>query len=351
MDSMRAAVLTGHGGNEVISVSTRPMPRSRPGEVLVRIRASGLNRVDLYMRNSGAGINHELPMVMGLDGAGAVEEAEPGSRFAPGDPVVVYPVRTCGRCEFCLRGEEVLCTSARYLGEHIDGTLSDFVCVPEENLVPKPEHLDWVEAASLCVAGLTAWRMIHTKGQVKPGETVLVFGIGGSVSLAALQLLAAGGIRTIVTSRDQAKLDAALKLGAFAGILTDSDGFMDEVMGLTGGRGVDLVIENVGKAVWPQAMRALVRGGRIVTCGATSGDDPSADLRRLFIRQLQVLGSTLGTRSELTELVEFVGRHQVRPHIDSVYSLTRVQDAFDRMEAGRQFGKIGITFEQKSRPE
>lgn len=345
MDSMRAAMLTGHGGNEFVTIGERPLPCRRPGEVLVRMRASGLNRVDLYMRNSGAGITHELPMVMGLDGAGTVEEADPGSRFAPGDPVVLYPVRTCGRCEFCLRGEEVLCTSARYLGEHIDGTLAEFVCVPEENLVPKPEHLDWVEAASLCVAGLTAWRMIHTKGQVKQRDTVLVFGIGGSVSLAALQLLAASGIRTIVTSRGQAKLDAAFQLGAFAGIRTDSAHFVDEVMQLTGGRGVDLVIENVGKAVWPLAMRALVRGGRIVTCGATSGDDPSADLRRLFIRQLQVLGSTLGTRLELAELAEFMSRHQVRPHIDSVYPLGGIHEAFDRMEAGQQFGKIGITFE------
>jgi len=345
MDSMRAAVLIGHGGNEAVSVAERPMPLRKPGEVLVRLRAAGLNRVDLYMRNGGAGITHSLPMIMGLDGAGTVEEADPGSRRSPGDPVVIYPIRSCGQCEFCLRGEEVLCTSARYLGENIDGTLAEFVCVPEDNLVAKPEHLDWVEAASLCVAGLTAWRMIHTKGQVKPGETVLVFGIGGSVSLAALQLLAAGGVKTIVTSRDPAKLEKARSLGAFAGLRSDGDGFLDDLRDLTGGRGVDLVIENVGKAVWPLAMRSLVRGGRIVTCGATSGDDPSADLRRLFIRQLQVLGSTLGTRAELVALADYVNRHQVRPRIDRVYPLARVHEAFDRLETGQQFGKIGITFD------
>lgn len=342
---MQSAILTGHGGNEVIAVADRPKPTRNPGEVLVRMRAAGLNRVDLYMRNGGEGITHGLPMVMGLDGAGSVEEADVGSRFKPGDPVVIYPIRTCGHCEFCLRGEGVLCTSARYLGENIDGTLSEFVCVPEENLVPKPDNLDWAEAASLCVSGLTAWRMIHTKAQIKPWETVLVFGIGGSASLAALQLLAAEGIRTIVTSRDPKKLEEARAFGAFAGLRSDSDRFLNELKELTGGRGVDVVVENVGTAVWPLAMRSLVRGGRIVTCGATSGDDPSADLRRLFIRQLQVLGSTLGTRTELAQLIDFVSRYRVKPHIDSVFPLARIHEAFDRLEATQQFGKIGITFE------
>jgi len=344
METMRAAFLTGHGGNEVLQLGERPKPVRGPGEVLVRMRAGGLNRVDLYMRNSGAGITHGLPMILGLDGAGVVEEAEDGSRFRPGDPVLTYPARTCGRCEFCLRGKDMLCTSVRYLGEHIDGTLAEFVCVPEQNIFPKPAHLDWVEAASLAVAGLTAWRMIHTRSRVQPWETVLVFGIGGSVSLAALQLLAASGIRTIVTSRDPDKLEAAQRLGAFAGLHTDGPRFIEELMELTGGRGVDVVVENIGEAVWPLAMRALVRGGRIVTCGATTGDNPSADLRRLFIRQLQVLGSTLGTRSEFSQLLTFVERTSLKPHTDSVFAFDDLHAAFDWLESGTQFGKIGIRF-------
>ena len=344
---MRAACLNGHGGNEVVELGDRPKPVRGPGEVLVRMRASGLNRVDLYMRDSGAGITHSLPMVMGLDGAGIVEEADAGSRYRPGDAVVVYPALVCGKCEFCLRGDDPLCTDIRYKGEHVDGMLSDFICLPEENLFAKPERLGWVESASLGVAWLTAWRMIQTKAVVKPWETVLVFGIGGSVSLAALQILHAMGVRTIVTSRDEAKLDLAQRLGADAGVSTDDPGFSRQVMELTGGRGVDAVIENVGKAVWPLALKALVRGGRLVTCGATSGDDPSADIRRMFIRQLQVTGSTLGSRSEFADLLTFMERTGIVPHIDSVFAFDDLHAALDRLESGKQTGKIGIDFGAK----
>lgn len=339
---MRAAYLNGHGGNEVVMLGDRPQPGRGRGEVLVRMRAGGLNRVDLYMRNSGAGITHNLPMIMGLDGAGIVEEADPESRFRPGDAVLLYPARTCNRCEFCRRGEDVLCTSVRYLGEHIDGTLCDFVCVPEENLFRKPDHIGWTESASLAVAWLTAWRMIRTKAKVQPWETVLVFGIGGSISLAALQLLHAMGCRTLVTSRDETKLGLARELGADGCLATDDADFSARLLDMTDGRGVDAVIENVGKAVWPLALKALVRGGRLVTCGATSGDDPSADIRRLFIRQLQVFGSTLGNRSEFAELLTIVERRALKPHIDSVFALADLHGALDRLESGAQTGKIAI---------
>jgi NADPH:quinone reductase-like Zn-dependent oxidoreductase len=192
------------------------------------------------------------------------------------------------------------------------------------------------------VAWLTAWRMICTRAQIKPWETVLIFGIGGSVSLAALQILHAMGIRTIVTSRDETKLEKAAALGADEIVTTGDDDFVRRIMVLTGGRGVDVVFENVGKAVWPLAMKALVRGGRIVTCGATSGDDPSADLRRLFIRQLQVIGSTLGNRSEFSDLLAFVGQNNLQPHIDSEFPIDNLHHALDRLESGQQFGKIGI---------
>ena len=209
------------------------------------MRGGGLNRVDHYMRESGAGITHQLPMILGLDGAGIVEEAAEGSRFKEGDSVVVYPLRNCGRCEFCLRGEEVLCASASYMGEHEDGVLADHVSVSDASLFAKPEHLDFVQAAALCVAWLTAWRMIMTKAAVKPWETVLIFGIGGSVSLAALQLLTDMGVPCIVTSRDPDKLDKARALGAAHTILSGEKDVARQALDFTKGRGVDVVIENV----------------------------------------------------------------------------------------------------------
>lgn len=340
-DVSRAATLVAHGGNEGVVIRSGPKPARRPGEALVRMRAGGLNRVDLYMRQGGAGITHSLPMTLGLDGAGVIEEAAEGSSFAAGDPVVIYSLKNCGRCEFCRRGEEVLCTSASYMGEHESGALAEYVSIPEANLFAKPEHLSFDKAVALGVAWLTAWRMIHTKAAVKPWETALIFGVGGSVSLAALEILADMGVPCIVTSRDAEKLEKVKLLGA-THALSSRDDVAKRVLELTAGRGVDVVIENVGKAVWPSAMRAVVRGGRIVTCGATSGDDPSADLRRLFIRQIQVLGSTLGTRSEFAALLERVRGRRLSPHIDSVYPLDDIHAAFDRLQSGVQLGKIGI---------
>ncbi len=343
MTTMQAVYITGHGGNEIVAIGERPVPQRAPCEVLVRLHAAGLNRVDLYMRDSGAGITHRLPQIMGLDGAGTVVEiGAEERRLATGQRVVLHPGIGCGRCEFCLRGEHVLCTAMNFLGEHCDGTFAEFVSVPAQNVFPMPSGFDFVEAAALGVAHPTAWRMLFTKAKLQPWETVLIFGIGGSVSLASLQLAKLIGARAIVTSRDPAKLARASALGADATIDGGSEDIAGRALALTGGRGVDVVIENVGEAVWAAALKSLVRGGRIVTCGATSGDRPSADLRRLFIRQLQVFGSTHGTFAEFRDLLAVCERGLVRPAIDSRYPLAKVHAALDHLESGRQFGKIGI---------
>ena len=339
---MKAAYLTGHGGNEVVAVGERPRPVRHVGDVLIRLHAATVNRVDLYMRDSGAGITHELPMVMGLDGAGVVEEIDADERtLRVGQRVVLHPGIACGRCEFCLRGRDTLCTSMRLLGEHRDGTFAEFVSLPARNVFAMPDGLTFGEAAALGVNHITAWGMLHGKARVKPWETVLVFGIGGGVSLAALQLAKLAGARVLVTSRDGAKLERALALGADAAIDGRGD-IAKQVMAATGGRGVDVVIENVGAAVWSAALKSLVRGGRLVTCGATTGDQPPADIRRIFIRQLQILGSTMGEFGEFRDLLALVERSALKPVIDSSFALDDVHAALDRLESGKQFGKIVI---------
>ena len=343
MRMMQAAYLTGHGGNEVVTFGERPMPVRRRGEVLVEMKAGGLNRADLYMRDSGAGISHSLPQILGLDGAGIIADADDDARLEKGRRVVIHPATGCGTCEFCRRGEHILCLSSKYLGEQLDGTLAQFVCVPADNIMPVPEGFDDIEAAALGVAPLTAWRMVFTKAAVKPWETVLIFGIGGGVSLSALQFVKMIGARAIVTSRDADKLARATALGADGVINGRSEDVAKRALALTGGRGVDVVIENVGEAVWPHALKSLVRGGRIVTCGATSGDAPSADLRRMFIRQLQVIGSTHGTFEEFRQLLAACARGAYRPVIDSRYPLHDIHAALTRLEQGEQFGKIGIS--------
>jgi NADPH:quinone reductase-like Zn-dependent oxidoreductase len=341
---MKAAFLTGHGGNEVVAIGERPKPVRRSGEVLVRMRAATVNRVDIYMRDSGGGITHRLPQIMGLDGAGVIEEVDQEeSLLVPGQSVVLHPGVTCNRCEYCLRGEDVLCTSIQYLGEHRDGTMAQYVSVPARNVFAMPATMDFAQAAALGVNHLTAWRMLFTKARIQPWETVLIFGIGGGVSLAALQLASLVGSQTIVTSRDDAKLKAAATIGANHTINGATQDVAREVSRLTGGRGVDVVIENVGQAVWSSALKSLARGGRIVTCGATTGDQPAADLRRLFIRQLQVFGSTLGTLGEFRHLLNFAERTGMRPVIDTSYPLEHLHAALDHLESGTQFGKIAVT--------
>ena len=339
---MQAIYIGGHGGNEVVHVGERPTPVRKTGEVLIRMQASALNQVDLYMRNSGAGITHQLPQNMGIEGFGHVAECDAGSGLQVGDAVIIHPAISCGVCEFCERGDDVLCTRISFVGEHRDGAWSEWLCVPQHNVFPAPAYLTPEEAGALAVTHLTAWRMVVTQGQLKPGQTVLVFGIGGGVSVAALQLAHAMGARVIVTSRHAHKIERALAMGAAHGIHTPDQDIVKSVMAFTDGRGVDLVIENIGEAVWGDAMKSLVRGGRLVTCGATSGDQPPADLRRIFIRQLQILGSTLGNRQELQALLTFCEAHQLRPVIDKTFAMEKVHEALDMLSSAEQFGKIAL---------
>ena len=343
---MKAAFLTGHGGNEVVQVGERPLPARAPGEVGVRLHAATLNRVDLYMRDSGAGITHRIPQIMGVDGAGVIDELDTSDpALQPGQRVLLYPGVACGRCEFCLRGDEVLCTRYQILGEQRDGTFAQFISVPARNVLPLPDGWSFAEGAALGVNHLTAWRMLVTQAQLRPWETVLIFGIGGGVSLAGLQIAKALGARVIVTSRHAGKLERARALGADHVIDASREDIAKAALAATGGRGVDVAFDNVGEAVWSHALKSLVRGGRLVLCGATSGDQPGADLRRLFIRQLKVLGSTMGTVAELHQLLAFCQRHGVRPVIEQTFALDEVHAALARLESGLQFGKIALTID------
>ena len=343
---MKAAYLEGHGGNAVVRVGERPLPARGPGQVRLRLHAATLNRVDLYMRDSGAGITHRLPQIMGVDGAGVIDEVDADeTQLEVGQRALLHPGVACGRCEFCLRGDDVLCARMQILGEQRDGTFAQYVSVPARNVLPLPGGWSFAEGAALGVNHLTAWRMLVTQAQIEPWETALIFGIGGGVSLAGLQLAKALGARAIVTSRHAGKLERARALGADHAIDSSREDVAKAALAATGGRGVDVVFENVGEAAWPAALKSLVRGGRLVTCGATSGDQPGADLRRLFIRQLKVLGSTMGTVAELHDLLAFCQRHDIRPVIEQSFALDDVHAALNRLESGEQFGKIALVMD------
>ncbi len=338
---MRAIYLQSHGQSDSLVTGELPESTPGPGQVRVRIEAAAFNHVDLYMRDSGQGITHDLPLILGVDGAGTVDAVGSDvTRWREGDRVVIYPAQSCGHCEFCRRGDQMLCLNCKIIGEHVHGTFAESVSVPAETLFPVPDGLDFATFAVLPTAYLTAWRMVMTQARVRPTETVLIHGVGGGVALASMQLAKLAGARSIVTSGSADKLHRALALGADEGIDYHRQDVVEAVMDITGGRGVDVVIDNVGAATWPVSLRAVRRGGRIITCGATTGPHPKADLQRVFIRQLRITGSTLGTQDEFRALLLAVGQSQVVPVIDRVYSFDQAREALDHLHQARQFGKL-----------
>jgi len=344
---MRAAVLTGTGGFDNIQIGDIPdAPAPRAGEVRVAIRAAALNHLDLFVAEGLPGAVREFPHIVGADGAGVVETVGPGvTSVQPGDRVLINPGISDYSCEFCRAGEHSLCVNFRLLGEHLPGTAAELVTVPAHNVARIPSlspELTWAEAAAFSLVTLTAWRMLVTRAQLKSGETVLIWGIGGGVSLAALRIAKLHGARAIVTSSNDAKLDAARRLGADVTLNYRTQKISQEVRAITNKRGVDVVVENAGAASWDESLRSLRRGGRLVTCGATTGPHVSLDLRRLFWHHWSILGSTMGNAAEYTEIVRRLEQGELRPIVDRVYPMAQTRQAFERLARGEQLGKVVV---------
>ena len=338
---MKAAVLT-QRGHEGLKVEQFEDPKPAPGEAVMKVHAASINHVDLYMRDSGAGISHELPLVLGVDGAGEIVEAPQGSRLKPGDQVVLYPMASCGRCRACEAGDQPNCSRFSISGETRHGSFAEFIAMPEHCFVPKPDNLSFQSAAALPVAYLTAWRMMFGKAPLQSAESVLIVGVGGGVAAACLQMAKMIGARTIVTSSSEEKLAWAANLGADYGINYETDKVARQVMDITGGEGVDMVIDSVGESSWGESLRSLCRGGRLVTCGATTGGHPSADIQRLFAKQLAIYGSTMGSLEEFRQLLEASRRKLIRPLIDTVFPLDDLTLGLDRLERAAQQGKLVV---------
>jgi NADPH:quinone reductase-like Zn-dependent oxidoreductase len=338
---LKAAFFREHGGLDKIQYGDLPDPTPGPGQVRVRIRAGALNHLDLFVLRNIPGISVALPHVMGSDGAGVVDAVGPGvARVRPGDEVVLNPGIHCGTSEFCLKGEHSLCVTFHLLGEHIAGTFASLVVAPEINAYPKPAGLTWEEAAAFPLTFLTAWRMLVTKARAKPGESLLVVGIGGGVAVAALQIAKMLGLTVWVTSGSADKLSRAKTLGADFGIDPAEADFSREIRKFTEKRGVDIVLDSVGKATWKQSIASLAKGGRLITCGATTGPNPEEDIARIFWNQLSVHGSTMGTHGEFADMLRMFHGGRLHPVIDAVFPLSQAREATRRLEEKRQFGKI-----------
>jgi NADPH:quinone reductase-like Zn-dependent oxidoreductase len=343
---MLACVIRATGDLDQIQLIDLPAPPApRAGEVRVAVRAAAVNHLDLFVVR---GLPHDLrfPHILGADAAGVVDAVGSGvTRVKPGDRVMINPGISDYTCEHCRAGEHSLCATFRLLGEHLPGTIAESVTVPEHNLEIVPAldpPLGWAEAAAFSLVTLTAWRMLVTRAAVRAGETVLVWGIGGGVSLAALRIAKLRGARVIATSSNDAKLAVARTLGADVVVNHRNQAVAREVREHTAGRGADVVVENVGEGTWEESLRALARGGRLVTCGATAGPKVVTDVRRLFWHQLTIMGSTMGNAAEYREVVRQLAEGHLRPIVDRVYPLGEARAAFERLAAGEQLGKIVV---------
>ncbi len=338
---MRAFYLRKHGGFDELEYGDRPDPSPGPGEVLVALKAAALNHLDLFVLRGIPGITLELPHVGGADGAGVIAAVGQGVHgWSAGDEVVLNPGLWCGECEFCRKGDESLCVRFGLLGEHQPGTFAELVRVPVASLGRRPPHLTWAEAAAFPLVFLTAWRMLGTRVRLEAGETVLVLGIGGGVALAALAIAKRLGARVIVTSGSQDKLRRARERGADEVIDYSQADVAKQVRALTGRRGADVVVETTGAATWMASLRSACRGGRIVTCGATTGPSPAEEIRLIFWNQLAILGSTMGSTADWKSMLDAVSRWELRPVVDSVLPLEQGRSAYQRLDGKSQFGKI-----------
>jgi NADPH:quinone reductase-like Zn-dependent oxidoreductase len=338
---MKAIAITGQGGLEKVQYVDVERPKIGPHEVLIETRAVALNHLDLFVRNNLDTLKLVPPHIAGADGAGMV--AEVGAEVhtvKAGDRVLINPGLHCGVCEFCQAGEQSLCARFGIMGESCSGTFAEYFKVPQGNFHPVPEGFSWEEAAAFPLVFLTAWRMLISKAAIKPGEDILILGIGGGVATAVLQIVKAIGLRAFVTSSSDDKLQQAQKLGADAVINYKTQDFAREIRSLTNRRGVDIVVDSVGGDSYAKSLATLVKGGRLVTCGATAGPRPQTDLGRIFWNQLSVFGSTMGNLREFAEMLNFVRKRAVKPVIDQVFPLGDGVKAFARMEEGKQFGKI-----------
>jgi NADPH:quinone reductase-like Zn-dependent oxidoreductase len=300
-----------------------------------------MNHLDLWARRGLPGLEFDFPHIGGSDMAGTIEELGPGvENLRIGSRVLVNPGLWCGECEWCLKGEESLCDAYQIIGEHTHGGFAEYAVVPARNLLPIPDDLSFEDAAAVPLVYLTAWRGLVSRGRLQSGETVLITGGSGGVSTAAIQIAKRAGAYVFAVTSGAEKARRCKQLGADVVYDRLEVDFSKEVWKATQKRGVDLAFDSVGAAIWPQLARLLARNGRLVTYGATSGPEGHVDVRLAFWKQLQIIGTTMSSRSEFEEVMALVFKKQLQPVIDVVWPLDRAREAHERLEAGQQFGKI-----------
>ncbi len=342
-EKMKAAVFYECGGPEKIQLAEVPRPEAGHGQVLVQVKACALNHMDLWLLGGPADESYKIPFWGGGDIAGVVAGSGPEvAGFRPGERVLVNPGLFCGRCEHCRAGEESLCLDFEILGADRPGGLAEYVAVEAGSLVRLPDFLSFEEAAAVPLVFQTAWRALITQARLRPGEDVLILGASGGVATAAIQVAKLAGARVLAVTSSADKMARAGQLGADVVFNRRQGDYWAGIDELTGGRGVDVVVENVGSATWRQSMLGLVKGGRLVTYGRTTGDIGETDIALLFWNQLHLVGSTMANRREFAEVMKLIFQRKLRPVVDSVFPLAETRAAYERLLSGEQFGKVVV---------
>ena len=341
---MKAVRIHEHGGPEVLKIDKVEDPQPGEDEVLVEVKACALNHLDLWVRRGISGQRFPLPIIPGSDVAGIVRKVGSAVRgIRPRDRVVVQPGLSCQRCASCLAGQDNLCRSYSILGENRNGGCAEYVVVPSVNIVPLREGISFEEAAAVPLTFLTAWHMLVERGRVQPGDDVLVHAGGSGVGVAAIQIAKLHGARVVTTVGSDHKMRRAREIGADVAINHKKYDFYLEARKLTGKRGVDIIVDSIGADVWHRNLRLLKEGGRLVTCGVTSGFEVTTDIRYIFFRNLSILGSTMGTKSELLAIMRLVEKKALKAVVDTVFPMEKIAEGHKRLEARKNFGKIIIT--------
>ncbi|MGE5264997.1 MAG: zinc-binding dehydrogenase [Acidobacteriota bacterium] len=341
---MKAAIFHRRGGIENLKFEQVPTPRVGPHDVLVNVRACGLNHLDIFTREGSHGVHAPLPHIGGLEPAGEI--AEIGSAvqgWKVGDRVLVGAAVTCGACEFCRSGNDNLCVRRKVIGVNVDGGFAEYISVPASILLRIPESLSFLDAAAVPTAFGTAWHMLVTRAACQPGEWLLVLAAGSSVGVAAIQVAKYFGCKVIATASTAAKLDRAKELGADYGINYADENFYHEVMRITGNRGVDVVVEHVGTTTWEKSIASLHPLGRLVTCGSTTGRYGQTDLWSTFWKQITILGSFAFSSAEFRAVWELMGQHKFHAVIDRTFPLAETAAAQQYLMDRKQFGKVLVT--------
>lgn len=338
---MKAIRIHAHGNADVLQIDDISEPTPKPGEVKIQIKASALNHLDIWIRRGMPGLRLPLPLVPGSDGAGIVDAVGDGvKRFKKGEAVFLNPGFGCGQCNFCKNGKINLCTNYQVLGENCNGTHQQFVCAKENQVIPIPTGLTFEEAASFPLAFMTAWHMLVEKGEIQKGQTVLIMAGGSGVGSAGIQIAKLHEARVITTVGSDKAKKHAMELGADEVIDHYNEDIAKRVKEITGKKGVNLILEHVGAKVWNSCMKSLAKSGKLVTCGGTTGGDVSINLRHLFIKHQQVIGSTMGTRSDLEKIAKWMGEKKLKPVIHKTLPYTEIKKAHEILEKGGIYGKI-----------